>query len=57
MGTIHLGYVKSPKGTSYEVRWDPKSHDLYVGGNFIGKYYSASDAMHRAEAWAAQQKY
>jgi hypothetical protein len=52
MSSIKLGTVKSPKGTSYEVKWDPDSHDLYVGGNHIGKAKDAREAMHKAEAWA-----
>lgn len=53
MSTVVLQKVKSPNGNSYEVKWDPNSHDLYVGGNHIGKASNASEAMYKAEAWAA----
>ena len=53
MSAIVLGRVKAQKsGNTYEVKWDPNSHDLYVGMNHIGKAASSSEAMHKAEAWA-----
>ena len=52
MSSIVLGRVKSPKGTSYEVKWDEHSHDLYVGGHHLGKASNAREAMYKAEAWA-----
>ncbi len=55
MATIVLGRVRSPKGTSYEVKWDDHSHDLYVGGNHIGKATNAKEAMYKAEAWAVSR--
>ena len=56
MATVVLEKVKSPKGTSYKVQWDPQSHDLYVGGNHIGKANNATEAMYKAQAWAATRQ-
>jgi len=53
MATIKLERVKSLKsGRTFEVKWDPASHDLYVDGNHIGKAMTATEAMQKAEAWA-----
>ena len=51
MSAIVLGIIKAPSGKSYEVKWDASSHDLYVAGHHIGKAYSPTEAMQRAEAW------
>ena len=51
MTAIRLGYVKSPSGKNFEVKWNSSSHDLYVGGKHIGKAYSPTEAMQKAEAW------
>lgn len=52
MSTVLLGRVKSPSGKSYEVKWDPNNHDLYIGGNHVGKASTPTEAMQKAEAWA-----
>lgn len=49
-----IGRVKSGKGSSYEVKWDSISHDVYVsyaGWTSVGKAYSAGEAMNKAEAY------
>ena len=50
-----IGRVKSGRTkNSYEVKWDPSNHDVYVswgGWTDVGKAYSASEAMNKAEAW------
>ena len=49
-----IGSVKSPKGKSYDVKWDHSSREVYVGyagSTLIGKASSASEAMRKAEAW------
>ncbi len=49
-----IGKVKSPSGKSYEVKWDPRSHDIYVswaGWSRVGEAGDAQSAMHKAEAW------
>lgn len=55
MSVQKLGDVKSGKsGKSFEVKWNPISKDVYVawgGWTNVGKAYSASEAMNRAEAW------
>lgn len=54
MATQIIGRVKSPKGKSYEVKWDSSSKDVYVsyaGWSSCGKASSASDAMRKAEAF------
>jgi hypothetical protein len=51
MSVVSLGYVKSPSGRSFEVKWDASSHELYVGGHRVGKAYSPTEAMQKAEAW------
>jgi len=53
MSSIVLGRVKSQRsGNTYEVKWDLNSHDIDVGGNYIGKASSSSEAMHKADVWA-----
>ena len=49
-----IGKVKSGKGTSYEVKWNPATKDVYVGyagWTHVGKASSASEAMHKAEGY------
>jgi hypothetical protein len=49
-----VGHVKSGKGSRYAVRWDSASKEVYVdyaGWTYVGKAYSAADAMTKAEAW------
>jgi len=50
-----IGRVKGGKsGKSFEVKWDPKSRDVYVhtaGWAHCGKVASAGDAMRKAEAF------
>ncbi len=51
MTAINLGRVKSPKGNSYEVKWDPQTHTIYVGVWTAGQATSATEAMAKAEAY------
>ncbi len=49
-----IGRVKSGSNKSYEVKWDSVSKDAYVsyaGWSSVGKAYSASEAMNKAEAY------
>lgn len=49
-----IGSVKSGSGKSYEVKWDSLSKEVYVawgGWTSVGKAYSASEAMNKAEAY------
>jgi len=49
-----IGTVKSGSGKSYEVKWDSASKEAYVsyaGWTSLGKAYSASEAMNKAEAF------
>lgn len=49
-----IGRVKSGSGKSYEVKWDSVSKETYVsyaGWTSLGKAYSASEAMNKAEAF------
>ena len=49
-----IGAVTSAGGKRCEVKWDPRSGDVYVsyaGWAHCGKASSASEAMRRAEAW------
>lgn len=49
-----IGRVRSGKGSSYEVKWDHHSRDVYVayaGWSHAGRASSAGDAMRKAEAW------
>ena len=49
-----VGHVESEKGSLYAVRWDAASKEVYVayaGWTYVGKAYSASEAMTKAEAW------
>jgi hypothetical protein len=50
MSAVKLGYVKSPSGRKFEVKWDASSHDLYVEGRHIGKAANPTEAMQKAEA-------
>ncbi len=55
MSATVIGRVTSGKtGKSYEVKWDSASKDAYVsyaGWTHVGKAYSASEAMNKAEAY------
>ena len=54
MGPPAIGRVRSPSGKSFEVAWRPSDRKVYVswaGWTYIGEASSASDAMHKAEAW------
>ena len=54
MSSEVIGRVKSGKGQSYEVKWDPHGKEVYVsyaGWSGAGKPSSAGDAMRRAEAY------
>lgn len=49
-----IGRVKSGSGKSYEVKWDSGSKNAFVawgGWKTLGKAFSASDAMRKAEAF------
>ena len=50
MAATVLGYVKAPSGKKFEVKWDASTHELYVQGRHIGKAYSPTEAMQKAEA-------
>ena len=52
MAAKYVGTVKSPKGKSYNVRWDPKSRDVYAtyaGGAKCGNADSDYDAIYKAK--------
>jgi hypothetical protein len=54
MSATVIGRVKSGKGKSYEVKWNPSSKEVYVayaGWTFVGNAPSAREAMYKAEAW------
>lgn len=54
MSATIIGRVSSGKGRSYDVKWDSASKDVYVsyaGWANVGKAYSASEAMKKAEAY------
>jgi len=55
MATTSIGWVKSQKGNSYEVRYDAATHEVYVvicgGTTYVGKASSAGEAMTKAEAF------
>lgn len=54
MSATVIGRVTSPNGKSYEVKWDSASKDGYVsyaGWTHVGKAYSASEAMSKAEGY------
>ena len=49
-----IGSVKSSSGKSYEVKWDTVSKEVYVsygGWTSLGKAYTSSEAMNKAEAF------
>jgi hypothetical protein len=48
---MHIGYAKGKK-SSYEVRWDEYSHEVYIdnGAYYVGKAQSARQAIHRKGA-------
>lgn len=62
MPANEIGSVKSPKGKTFKVLWDDRSHDVYVkdSGGFISggstvkcptRAGSPTDAMYVAEAF------
>lgn len=54
MGNPTIGWVTSPKGKRFEVAWNKISGEVYVsyaGWSYVGRAYSAADAMTKAEAW------
>jgi len=54
MAAEKIGWVKSGKGSSYEVKWSPITHEIYVsyaGWSYVGKASSPRQAMQKAEAW------
>lgn len=54
MSATVIGRVTSGSGKSYEVKWDSVSKDAYVsyaGWTSLGKAYSASEAMSKAEGY------
>jgi hypothetical protein len=53
---MHIGYAKGRK-SSYEVRWDEYSHEVYIdnGAYYVGKAQNAAQAIHMAEAFLAQK--
>jgi hypothetical protein len=51
---MKVGYVKSGKGSSIAVHWDPHSKEVYVeyaGRSYVGHASNAAEAMTKAEAW------
>lgn len=49
-----IGWVKSPKGKSFQVAWNRTTGETYVsyaGWSYVGKAYTPADAMTKAEAW------
>jgi hypothetical protein len=56
MSSVELEKVTTLSGNKYVVKWDPKTHDLYVGGSHIGKAKDPREAMYKAEAWAAVKR-
>jgi hypothetical protein len=53
---MHVGYAKE-KNSSYEVRWDEHSHEVYIDGGeyYVGKAASSRQAILMAEAFLAQR--
>jgi hypothetical protein len=54
MGSPTIGRVRSGSGKSIEVAWSNSDRKVYVawaGWTYVGEASSASDAMHKAEAW------
>jgi hypothetical protein len=54
MAAPTIGTVKSGSGKTFRVAWDSYSHEVYVdwaGWSYVGKAYSAGEAMRKAEAW------
>lgn len=54
-----IGSVKDKGGYSHTVQWDEYSHDVYVdnGYRYVGKAYSAREAMTKAEAYLYDKSY
>jgi hypothetical protein len=54
MAAPTIGEVKAGSGKYFYVAWDEYSHEVYVdwaGWSYVGKAYSAREAMTKAEAW------
>lgn len=54
MSAQEIGQVRAGSGKSYTVKWESRSHEVYVswaGWTKIGEAVSAGDAMRLAEAW------
>lgn len=54
MAAPTIGHVKSGKNATYAVAWDQYTHEVYVDWatwTYVGKAYSAREAMTKAEAW------
>lgn len=55
MANPTIGWVKSGRThNSFKVAWNRISGEVYVsyaGWTYVGKAYTAADAMTRAEAW------
>ena len=49
-----IGRVRSSRGKSHQVKWNPRSREVYVdyaGWSRCGKAKTAAAAMRRAEAF------
>lgn len=49
-----VGRVKSGSGKTFAVEWHEDDKEVYVdwaGWSYVGKAYSAGEAMRKAEAW------
>jgi hypothetical protein len=54
VGAPTIGYVRSGKNAEYAVAWDRHTNEVYVdwaNWTYVGKAYSAREAMTKAEAW------
>ncbi|MEK6324567.1 MAG: hypothetical protein AABN33_23240 [Acidobacteriota bacterium] len=54
MAAPTIGTVRSGSGKLFKVAWSSYDKDVYVdwaGWTYVGKAYSAKEAMTKAEAW------
>jgi len=51
-----IGYVKSPAGHEFRVKWDAFSHHLYIGGHHVGQSPNPTEALKKAEAWVRRRE-
>lgn len=54
MSAQKIGQVRAGSGKFYDVKWESRSHEVYVswgGWTRVGEAMSAGDAMRLAEAW------